>query len=66
MSKILLEVEDLDVSYGPIPAVRNASLHVSEGEIVVSATAATPISNSGGINAPPSMRAWLTIKRLCP
>jgi branched-chain amino acid transport system ATP-binding protein len=34
MSKILLEVEDLDVSYGPIPAVRNASLHVSEGEIV--------------------------------
>jgi len=34
MSKILLEVEDLDVSYGPIPAVRHASLHVSEGEIV--------------------------------
>jgi branched-chain amino acid transport system ATP-binding protein len=34
MSESLLEVENLDVSYGPITAVRGASLHVGAGEIV--------------------------------
>lgn len=34
MSQNLLEVQDMDVSYGPITAVRSASLHVGEGEIV--------------------------------
>jgi branched-chain amino acid transport system ATP-binding protein len=34
MSRSLLEVESLNVSYGPIPAVRGASLTVAEGEIV--------------------------------
>ena len=34
MTKHLFEVEDLDVSYGPITAVRGASLHVDTGEIV--------------------------------
>ncbi len=34
MSGPLLEVENLSVSYGPITAVRGASLHVGEGEIV--------------------------------
>jgi branched-chain amino acid transport system ATP-binding protein len=34
MTKHLFEVEDLDVSYGPITAVRGASLHVDAGEIV--------------------------------
>ena len=29
-----LEVRDLSVSYGAINAVRNASFHVEEGEIV--------------------------------
>jgi len=34
MNRPVLEVESLDVTYGPITAVRGASLHVAEGEIV--------------------------------
>jgi branched-chain amino acid transport system ATP-binding protein len=31
---MLLEVEDIEVRYGSVPAVRNVSFHVAEGEIV--------------------------------
>lgn len=31
---MILEVEDLDVYYGPVQALRNVSLHVEEGEMV--------------------------------
>jgi len=31
---MLLEAEDLEVRYGSVPAVRNVSFHVAEGEIV--------------------------------
>jgi branched-chain amino acid transport system ATP-binding protein len=31
---MLLEVEELEVRYGSVPAVRNVSFHVAEGEIV--------------------------------
>ena len=31
---MLLEVEDLEVRYGSVPAVRNVGFHVVEGEIV--------------------------------
>jgi branched-chain amino acid transport system ATP-binding protein len=34
MSERVLELESLEVRYGPVPAVRNVTLHVDRGEIV--------------------------------